>query len=588
MRSQYPLLILPILAPPFEKEVKGVNERLASLEKTIHTLVASPRSPANTDDWSQRSNTVKSPRTLEDDHNAQFEGASSFTAHSKQISQAFRSAASSAGFSSDSLPTSSLGRDGFNDETKGPVENLYELPSTALVLKTLRAAKTNPKKYFPAMADLDVTNMTDMCQKVYFPTEDCSTAFVVVVISGLWAMFNNFGVPDMHQHGLDELEVEQARALCKRNLDDAARCTPLLLEHSYRQIQALLLLSAFLLETSRPSVALSFVCAAARLCQDAGYHCLTFDSSDVEVQQKIIIFWFVFSMDQGLSLNFGRSPTLQAYDVTTSRLTLEEVQGDCDLFFCSVGVELAFLQGEIYEQLYSSRAQSGSADVRAQRARVLADRMIRLRPQLLSFEVNDDIMAMDMVEGIGLILQSNLALIYRAIRSTRGDSPLLFCDECVIASRAAIEGYSAAWEKYRSREDNAWKVVINWTYLFSPFTPFIVLFGTAVAFNSEADLKLMENSVKTLKAAAQYSSGVAKLHDACETFFNLAKAYMAQPVKRGEIYEGPLHQQPAMETFDPTSLYGQHWDAMLDDWDLGLGMEDAREMSSFLTGSFIS
>ena len=84
--------------------------------------------------------------------------------------------------------------------------------------------------------------MTDMCQKVYFPTEDCSTAFVTVVNAGLWTMFNNFGERDLHQHRLDKLEFERARALCKRNLDDAARCTPLLLEHSYRQIQALLLL----------------------------------------------------------------------------------------------------------------------------------------------------------------------------------------------------------------------------------------------------------------------------------------------------------------------------------------------------------
>ena len=81
-----------------------------------------------------------------------------------------------------------------------------------------------------------------MCQKVYFPTDDCSTAFVIVVNCGLWKMFNNFGERDLHQHGLDELAFERARALCKQNLDDAACCTPLLLEHSYRQIQALLLL----------------------------------------------------------------------------------------------------------------------------------------------------------------------------------------------------------------------------------------------------------------------------------------------------------------------------------------------------------
>src|SRR3954465_15245086 len=133
-----------------------------------------------------------------------------------------------------------------------------------------------------------------MCQKLYFPIEDCSAAFVLVVVSCLWIMFNNFTDRDLRQHGLDKFEFEHAQAVCKQTLDDAARSTPLLLDHSYRQIQAILhlvrakciligkistnrKLALFMLETSRPSLTLSFASAAARLCQDAGYHCLTFD-----------------------------------------------------------------------------------------------------------------------------------------------------------------------------------------------------------------------------------------------------------------------------------------------------------------------
>lgn len=81
-----------------------------------------------------------------------------------------------------------------------------------------------------------------MCQKIYFPTEDFSAAFVTMVNAGLWSLFHNFGERDLHQHGLDDLQVERARAICKRNLDEAARSTPLLLERSYTQIHALLLL----------------------------------------------------------------------------------------------------------------------------------------------------------------------------------------------------------------------------------------------------------------------------------------------------------------------------------------------------------
>ena len=93
-------------------------------------------------------------------------------------------------------------------------------------------------------------------------------------------------------------------------------------------------------------------------------------------------------MDRGLSLNFGRSPSLQDYDVTASRPTLVQAQGDIDLFFCSAGVELAYLQGAVYEQLFSGRAQSESADVKAQRAQILADRTIRLRREILSVGVS--------------------------------------------------------------------------------------------------------------------------------------------------------------------------------------------------------
>jgi len=98
----------------------------------------------------------------------------------------------------------------------------------------------------------------------------------------------------------------------------------------------------------------------------------------------------------------------------------------------------------------------------------------------------------------------------------------------------------------------------------------------------------MEDSVETLKSAAQYSSGIAKLHDACETFFNLAKAYVSHAIKKRDSLDSPNYQQPRMEAFDLTNRYRQDWNAMLDDWDLGLGGENAREMSSYLTGSSFS
>lgn len=144
-----------------------------------------------------------------------------------------------------------------------------------------------------------------------------------------------------------------------------------------------------------------------------------------------------------------------------------------------MGVEIAFLEGDIYEQLFSGRAEAEPAKIKAQRALDLGDRMMKLQNQVSKaciskeldpihmltfrkFEIDNDPLSVAMIESVDLILQSHLALIYRVIPSTRGTSPLHFSDECVNASRTAIERYNTAWEQWMKREDTAWKAVINW------------------------------------------------------------------------------------------------------------------------------
>lgn len=80
----------------------------------------------------------------------------------------------------------------------------------------------------------------------------------------------------------------------------------------------------------------------------------------------------------------------------------------------------------------------------------------------------------------------------------------------------------------------------------------------------------MALTLDTLKSAAQHSSGIAKLYEACETFFNLAKAHMDHVEQQIDVgFQG----------------HDLDLDAMLDEWELGLAGENAREMSLFLMGS---
>lgn len=65
--------------------------------------------------------------------------------HSKQVSQAFGSVTTSPSatiLESGTPSTLEIGTDLPNGETSEPIQNIYELPSRSLVLKTLRAAKS--------------------------------------------------------------------------------------------------------------------------------------------------------------------------------------------------------------------------------------------------------------------------------------------------------------------------------------------------------------------------------------------------------------------------------------------------------------
>ena len=123
------------------------------------------------------------------------------------------------------------------------------------------------------------------------------------------------------------------------------------------------------------------------------------------------------------------------------------------------------------------------------------------------------------------------------------------------------------------------------SYLFSPFVAFIVLFGTVVTTRNEADLQLMQASIETLRAAAEHSDGIAKLYTACETFYNLARVYMKQE-SEADREQANASQMGSIDSFETSAFYQQDWNTMLNNWELGIGGENAREMSVFLSESF--
>jgi hypothetical protein len=122
------------------------------------------------------------------------------------------------------------------------------------------------------------------------------------------------------------------------------------------------------------------------------------------------------------------------------------------------------------------------------------------------------------------------------------------------------------------------------------------MFANAIN-NNMADFELLGNSVHTVQSIAQRSPNVTKLLRACQSFYRIASDYHNQKTKPIHFFDaaeattqipvqGPIPVgQESFESdssgFNYMDFSMQNWDQMLDGWELGLGAESAREMTSY-------
>lgn len=120
-------------------------------------------------------------------------------------------------------------------------------------------------------------------------------------------------------------------------------------------------------EESRPSLCWTFVSAGARLCQTLGLHRESVVSRDPPrlAESKRHAFWMLYMIDKTLSLNLGRPSCFPDHDIDVALFseTADPRFRPWDHAFLSF-IEFSRLQGRIYDELYSARAQKWTSDRR--------------------------------------------------------------------------------------------------------------------------------------------------------------------------------------------------------------------------------
>lgn len=603
-----------LLSSKYDEGIANVNRKLEDLSAALQTLVESNKqSSGDTKSVDLVHHVPDGTVTNEDDGDGElaYEGESSFYAHSRNITETLGVALASPGpngtTASSSIIDQGLIQRLLQDVAAAqsphtssathvpPVAQYPELsnlslPSMSLVLKLLKVAKTNLQRFIVEYQIMSLEAFTALCQKVYFPADEYSIHTWILVNAGLFFLFRD-GDGDLNEQlGISSEELQANVKICKTNVDTAIGCLRITVEPSLEACQAIILGASLAMEDAKSALAWKLTALASRMCLDLGLHRLPDGAPGEDGKRKRLTFWYVYAMDKGLSFNFGRTPTIHDYDITVERPTYPgDVDGPWGALYAS-SVDFAMLQGELYEGLFSVSAQKEPEHVRTQRARALASKIQALSKQKEEFEgLNTEIhtdIADFAVLSADILIQCILAIVYRVIPPPQPAHPLQFCDEAVQCSRSALQLLLQARDNINKKEEKpeSWQLFLNWTILFVPFSCFVFVFGNTIAQRNTDDLQLLSAVVDALGAAAKSSPGVRKLHDACSRFTKIAEVLLASDINI---------QPPATNTqsLDPYSgdfqmvpdfpMSQQDWDGMLNEFDLGLGVESAREMTSY-------
>ncbi|GAB7351867.1 hypothetical protein MBLNU459_g2419t1 [Dothideomycetes sp. NU459] len=413
------------------------------------------------------------------------------------------------------------------------------MPPAQLALKALRVAEMDKSILFLNAPLLEFSRFKGKCQTVYFPLNGYTLSDFIIVNGGLFDILSDAPEADLNFCGIDSAQADEAVAMCENNVSSAIAKMDPYIEPTLGHIEALLIGTNLAIYRSRPQLAWRFVSISARLCLDLGLHRHKTNHQDPDDNIKKILFWYTYSFDRGLSLNFGRTPTFSDHDISIEYPAIQSPDTSTyDLHI--IWLDLARIQGRIYQKLYSAQGQNGSQEQKTQSARSLFAELDALRQRCSTLDL-DPTQLMD----TEIFILSNMTVAYRALPTSAPACPLCFADECISIAREALNMHESICARLLNTIDKRFRLYIDWNLLFSPFTPFLVVLGTAILKNDLNDLELLGQVVESLRRACSRASGVKRLYEICRLLFEGAKSCIEQTTSvPAPVATTALVQQP--------------------------------------------
>ncbi|KAM0513964.1 hypothetical protein ACHAPE_007319 [Trichoderma viride] len=245
-----------------------------------------------------------------------------------------------------------------------PLPARQQLPPKAFALELIEEAFSNYNRFLPLFDEEDFLKEFQLKYLTSSPRDAGWWACLNVVLSIAHRLRAIRALDPTQEHILAYGHVQNALSVISElNVSD----------RSLSAIQALAGMACILQDTPNPEPAAMLVAAALRLAQAMNLHreCSSPGLTESEAEKRRRVFWKVYILDKDISLRTSRPFGQDDDDMDVhlpSNTSLEP--GNMDLFNCRIG--LALVQGQVYKQLYSVRAERQTAAQRAIAAQELS------------------------------------------------------------------------------------------------------------------------------------------------------------------------------------------------------------------------
>ncbi|KAF5516928.1 putative transcriptional regulatory protein [Colletotrichum siamense] len=424
-----------------------------------------------------------------------------------------------------------------------------ELPPIQETVKVIRIAESQRLAGTGWIYEyLPLHQFSKTCLEVYF-SEQYSEADFIIVTAGLHSIFKDYSIIVSEEERERSLKYSN---LCRAHLETALTGLPLHLPANSKTIVALIFGACHSIELSKPFLAWSLSSKASELCQSLGYHraVSVHHENEEEAQLKRFLFWSTYFIDKSLSLRLGRASTIPEWTITTSRPSVNDPHQQPVQAYFVLWVEMARCQGNIYELLYSPESVTQPDDVRQARVQRLVSDLQELDEATQEtnrrwLQESKDKSGEDLIDFYAIsdetLRLSLLTLVHRAAPRQVGTATT-FSPECVIAARDSLERHRDCVSIIKKSGNSYFPMYFQWSLLFAPFVPYIVMFCHVIETQDKADLARLGDFSASIQIAAQISEAAFKAYHLFHTLHDIAVRYLelyAAHPQNGQGKAGP-------------------------------------------------